>query len=158
MTLTGFIPLSLLDANANGVQDDGELGVSDVKLCLVRDVRARDRLVDLGDGSNAHEEILTDSEGLATFTGVPKGVSLRVRVLNRPAAAVATSANRGGDDSRDSDLKGDFTDAFNLAQFTGSTFTSRNIGFLMPRDMDVRVWDGKFFGTANFTARLHAFD
>lgn len=99
---------------------------------------------------NAHEEILTGEDGFATFTGVPKGIRLRVKVLNRPMGAVRTHQNQGGDDSKDSDLGDDDTsDGFDLATFSGSTFVSRNIGFLMPRDMEVRVWDGTYESICN---------
>lgn len=142
-----YIPaLVPTDANYNGIQDADEKGISDVRLCLVLDRWSHDRLpvpADLNDGSNAHEEILTDSDGYATFVGVPKGIRLRVKVLNRPAGAIRTHSNVGNDEMLDSNLNDDGTsDGFDLSTFAGSTFTARNIGFLMPTDMEVRVWDG----------------
>lgn len=120
------------------------MGISDVMLCLVRDNTARDRLPDLANGSNSHDEIVTDGEGVATFTGVPKGFRLRVRVVNPPIGALSTHRGRGSDASMNSNLFAvDLTDSFDLASFTGSTFNGIHIGYRMPRDMEVRVWDGK---------------
>lgn len=134
----------LIDANYNGIQDEDELGISDVKLCLVRDNTARDRLPNLENGSNSHDEIATDGDGVAIFTGVPKGMRLRVRVVNVPSGALSTHRGRGSEASLNSNLwRNDLTDSFDLASFTGSTFNGIHVGYRMPRDMEVRVWDGK---------------
>lgn len=104
--------------------------------------RNRTRVENVGNGGNAHEELVTNSTGMVRFTGIPKGRSFRVQVVNRPPGALPTHANRGKDQESNSNLNSDDTShAFNLNSFAGEIFRGIHLGFRMPRDMRVRVWD-----------------
>jgi hypothetical protein len=128
------------DQNNNGIQDEGELGISNVKLRLIED-KGEANVDNQNNGGNADQELITNDDGLATFTGVPK-IKLRVKVTNRPKGAALAQRNKGEDEEGDSDLRSDSTsDSFDLGTFTGSSFGSIDLGYLMPRDVEVRVWD-----------------
>ncbi|MCB9390154.1 MAG: carboxypeptidase regulatory-like domain-containing protein [Acidimicrobiia bacterium] len=81
-----------LDANENGLQDDGELGLGGIEVVLVR----------VGDdGDEVVDRVTTDSDGRYTFVGVEPG-DYKVRFLV-PATYDPASANEGDDNTRDSD-------------------------------------------------------
>lgn len=131
------------DANNNGIQEADELGIEGVALRLVNNDKTKTDVTDVGNGGNAHEELVTDARGLVKFTKVPKDKQYRVKVLNKPTGAVRTQQNKGKDAGADSDLRSDMTsDDFRLASFAGSgPFGEIDLGFKMPDDMQVRVWD-----------------
>jgi hypothetical protein len=121
------------DQNNHGIQDAGELDISNVKLRLIKD-KDKANVNNQNNGGNADQELITDDDGLATFTGVPK-IKLRVKATNKPNGADLALQNRGEDEEGDSDLRSDSTsDAFDLGTFTGSSFSSIDLGYLMPRE------------------------
>ena len=126
--------------NKQGLQDEDEDGISDVELELIHD-KGRARV-------EGFDPVVTAADGVATFVGVPKGLWLRARVTNKPPAAARAreNVNRNGHEDLDSDLQGDSVTSqkFNLATFEGQTFSSIDLGYVMPADLEVRVWeDGK---------------
>ena len=131
------------DENANGLQDEGEVGIEGVGLRLVHR-KGKKNLEDIGTGGNCHLEITTDANGIAKFTKVPKGIDLQVKITNAPAGAVTTKANTNRNKAEDKDSDFDtnnFSSHFNLKKFVGSTFSSIDLGYKMPDDLQVRVWD-----------------
>jgi len=70
------------DVNGNGLQDDGELGITGVDLSLVLDDLACSAVPDQQNGGSAHSVLTTGDDGVVTFTKVPKGTPLRVKVIN----------------------------------------------------------------------------
>jgi hypothetical protein len=127
------------DANENGIQDEGETGIEGVQLRLVND--SRQDLAVQAEG-NAHEVLTTDANGIALFTMVPKGITLRVKVVNRPPGAIETSKRIGGDSNNDSDLNSDsFSDSFDLRNFNGGVYGSIDLGYRMPETLEIHVWD-----------------
>ena len=97
--------------------------------------------------SNVHQVFVTGTDGTVMFTGIPKGVHLRVKVVNKLKGAVKakSNANRNKADDRDSDLEGKgaawSSSHFNLGTFEGDIFDKIDLGFLMPADLQVRLWD-----------------
>ncbi|MBK7141490.1 MAG: DNRLRE domain-containing protein [bacterium] len=78
------------DDNMNGIQDEGETGVSGVTVQLFN---CEGLLLD---------EMLTDGDGLYLFDSLPAG-GYYVKFSNLPADYVFTSQDQGGDDALDSD-------------------------------------------------------
>lgn len=130
------------DANANGLQDENEIGISGVQLQLIHaDNGAPLKRQRKG---TAHQILTTDETGHVLFTRVPVSVHLRVKVLNAPKFSLPTTSKAGSNDELDSDLLDDGTSVpFNLRSFTGSTYGKVDIGYIMPRDTEVRVWNDK---------------
>lgn len=105
------------DANANGIQDENEVGIKNVYLRLVQSNYTD--IVDTGIGGNAHEELVTDENGLVRFQKVPQDVSMRVEVIKKPEGAMPTHKNKGSNDV-DSDLNTNgFTDSFKVEAGSG---------------------------------------
>ena len=89
------------DANANGLQDEGEAGVPEVKITLL----------DQADAELA--ETFSDEEGFYLFENVPGG-SFKIR-FDAPEGYLFTLKDAGGDDGLDSDAAADgLTDPFSL--------------------------------------------
>ncbi len=81
------------DANANGIQDAGEAGISDVNVSLYD-----------GDG-NLIDVNTTDSNGNYQFCGlVPDDYYIVVDKDTLPEDYIITTQNAGDDDSADSDI------------------------------------------------------
>ncbi|MGC9419667.1 MAG: SdrD B-like domain-containing protein [Rhodovulum sp.] len=78
-----------LDANADGIQDDGEAGVENVTVKLFKD------------GVDTGRSTTTDANGAYSFTGLVPGTYSVMFVA--PAGLAFTAANAGTDDARDSD-------------------------------------------------------
>lgn len=87
-------------------------------------------------------EFVTNSSGHALIPDVPKGTIFRVMVMNEPIGAVRVRQNRGGKEWLDSDLgeKG-LTGSFKLSTFSGTTFNGVDIGYALPDDVEVFVFD-----------------
>ena len=84
-----------LDDNKNGIQDDGEKGVSGIKVILYQ-----------GDGNDNYAELnstITDSNGFYKFTELDEG-DYKVGVDLTGTSYKLTDANIGDDDSKDSDV------------------------------------------------------
>ena len=133
------------DLNGNGIQDEGERGLRNVVLRLETRTRVEkenvyNALEDQGSGGNAHEELTTDVNGYVTFVGVPQKKRILVAVVDAPEAAIPTAMNRGGDDTKDSDLgRNGKTGEFTIKG--GSGGENLALGFRMPESVIVRVWD-----------------
>ena len=79
-----------VDANKNGIQDGGDTPIPGVTVVLL-------------DGSNTPiRSTTTNSSGLYSFTGLTPGVPYSVSFVT-PAGYTSTSAQIGGDDTKDSD-------------------------------------------------------
>jgi protocatechuate 3,4-dioxygenase beta subunit len=81
------------DANANGVQDSGEAGIEGVTV----------KLLD-GSGTETGQTAVTDVNGLYSFEGLIPG-TYSVRFM-APSGYAITGADKGGDDTLDSDANG----------------------------------------------------
>lgn len=151
--LTRFVALCRRwgDNNSNGIQDEGEHGISGVKLRLVKEKDGSfyqgeceaetSGIEKIGEG-NCREEVVTDENGHALFTSVPKSASFRAKVLNAPKGLKRTVHNKGSDSRVDSDLgNGGLTDAFHLGKFSEAVFDELDIGFVLPQKVLIRVWD-----------------
>ena len=80
-----------LDANANGIQDAGEVGVSGVKVMLLN-----------GAGTPV-ATTWTDANGFYSFTGLNPG-EYSVNFSQFPTGYTATTQDAGGNDATDSDV------------------------------------------------------
>ncbi|TCP39551.1 SdrD B-like domain-containing protein [Rhodovulum marinum] len=78
-----------LDANDNGIQDEGEAGVENVTVKLFKD------------GVDTNRSTTTDANGAYSFTGLVPGTYSVMFVA--PTGFAFTAANAGTDDARDSD-------------------------------------------------------
>ena len=126
------------DQNGNGIQDDGGNGVEGVRLRLVFD-ESLEHLSELVSDGTAHMELLTNADGQVVFTKVPRGVFLRVEMVDQPPGVMRTLHNAGGDSEKDSDLgPGGLSDRFFL---TKEKMTEIDLGVRMPHDVRVRIWD-----------------
>jgi len=102
------------DLNGNGIQDSGEPGVQGVTVTLYNAA------------GNAVATTTTDVNGAYVFTGVAPG-TYTVGFSNLPAGFGFTTANAGGDDTKDSDANASGrTDAFTLV--AGQTNTTIDAG------------------------------
>jgi len=83
-----------VDANLNGLQDDGATGLAGVLV----------ELLDADNGNAVLATATTGADGLAIFTDVPTNVRLKLRTT-RPAGYAFTLRDQGGDDAIDSDAR-----------------------------------------------------
>jgi protocatechuate 3,4-dioxygenase beta subunit len=94
----GFVPPAAIgdyvweDANRNGIQDNGESGVKNVKVRLYKD------------GVDTGLSAMTDSNGHYKFTGLaPDHYHLVFDLSTLPPGYVVTLQNQGNDENNDSD-------------------------------------------------------
>gem|GEM_PF-1257973 len=114
------------DANRNGIQDGGEVGIPGVTVSLLRD-------------STVVDFVTTDANGVYSFTGLTPGVSYQVR-FTTPAGYTATLGNQGGDDALDSDAINGVTQSLTLA--SGETNNTLDAGFfLLPASLGDFVFE-----------------
>lgn len=114
------------DANANGIQDSGEAGVSGVTV----------KLLD-GSGAETGMSTVTDGNGLYAFEGLTPG-SYAVRFM-APSGYALTAADIGGNDAKDSDANGTgVTPTVTLK--SGDTNTSLDAGLLQLRSIGDFAW------------------
>ncbi len=95
------------DANNNGIQDPGELGVEGVTVTLYE-----------ADGITVISTLVTDALGNYLFTGLDAG-SYRVGFSNLPVGFTFSTANQGADDELDGDADagtGGLTPIYTLAE------------------------------------------
>jgi protocatechuate 3,4-dioxygenase beta subunit len=95
------------DANNNGIQDPGELGVEGVTVTLYE-----------ADGITVISTLVTDALGNYLFTGLDAG-SYKVGFSNLPAGFTFSTANQGPDDELDGDADagtGGLTGIYTLAE------------------------------------------
>jgi serine-aspartate repeat-containing protein C/D/E len=132
------------DLNGNGIQDN-EPGISGVQLQIVtanNNLPLTSSLI--AAGSTCHQTLTTDSSGLVTFLKCPKATDLRAKVINAPAGSIPTTlVPDTGKAEVNSDLMSNgLSTVFNLLSFTGPTsFTAIDLGYQMPKDIVVRVWN-----------------
>jgi uncharacterized repeat protein (TIGR01451 family) len=126
------------DLNRNGVQDGGEPGMSNipVELWVCDDING----VDCTPGSpfSRVRTATTNAAGLYEFRQIPANFYL-VRFPSIPPGFVLTTANAGGDDSRDSDvaLGTDWASGV-LTILPNSVDTTQDMG-LVATNSDIRV-------------------
>jgi uncharacterized repeat protein (TIGR01451 family) len=83
-----------LDANLNGIQDDGATGMAGVMV----------ELLDVDAGNAVIATVTTGADGMAIFSDVPTNVRLKLR-YTKPAGYTFTSRDQGDDDAVDSDAR-----------------------------------------------------
>ncbi|WP_192579011.1 SdrD B-like domain-containing protein [Fibrisoma limi] len=114
------------DANRNGIQDGGETGIPGVTVTLVNN-------------GTAVASVVTDANGVYSFTGLTPGVSYQVQ-FTAPANFTASPANQGGDDATDSDAINGVTQSVTLA--SGENNTTLDAGFyLLPASLGDLVFE-----------------
>jgi serine-aspartate repeat-containing protein C/D/E len=126
------------DKNGNGVQDVGEPGIQGVKLVLVQELGLV-QLTEQNNGGNCHEERTSDENGFVSFTQVPQGIKLKVKVTNAPQGSLATLKDQGGNKDTDSDFSNGLSDTF--VMLPDGDMTEIDLGYKLPSDVKVRVWD-----------------
>ncbi len=91
-----------LDANANGLQDNGEVGIANRIVTLIGG--GADGLI-ATTGDNTIATTTTDTDGLYSFIGLTPGVQYQVQFGDKPAGSVFTTpnVNSNGSDTTDSD-------------------------------------------------------
>ena len=100
------------DANANGIKNGAEKGIEHVHLQLV-DANTRNFFP-------THEEIVTDAEGWATFTQVPKGKRVRVKITEAPKGTGYMHGDLNTGRQALSDLKSDGCSKSFIVEASGS--------------------------------------
>ena len=80
-----------LDKNANGIQDNGEEGIENVKVHLYKD------------GNDTGKSTLTDSNGKYLFNNLEAG-NYQIKVEPTDTYPYFSPQNQGNDDSKDSDI------------------------------------------------------
>ena len=131
------------DINLNGIMDEGEAGIPGVQIRLLTQRNPENVLEDQQDGGNAHEILTTDKDGYVTFKKVPRGLLLRAYVVKAPIGTLPTYQNRGADKTKSSQLENDgFSNWFRInADENIIVHTMTNLGYQMPSDAEVRVFD-----------------
>lgn len=120
----------IVELRTNTALDSREEGIEGVAIQVFDDKNRK---------KNYSPVVKTDRFGYATFYGLPRDVRLRAKVINEPIGAVRTKQNSGRNRHKDSDLGlSGLTDRFIIER---KFIPSVGIGYLMPVDMVVRVWD-----------------
>ena len=132
------------DADADGLQDNGELGIPGIKLRLVKE--DRNNVPNQYNGRTAHTEQMMNADGIATFTKVPQALTVHVKVTDPPNGAVSTLQDVGSDDAIDSDLRSHglsvtFQLSNRVCSGSGTDISEVDLGYLMPKTVIVHVWD-----------------
>lgn len=119
------------DLNTNGIRDDDEPGIENVKLVLVQGVQKE----------IISDELITDDRGIVKFPNVPRGKALRVLVVKGPPGAEPTKLDQGENDEIDSDLKPDgLTHPFRLTS-SGDVWKNTMLGYLIAQSIQVTVFN-----------------
>jgi uncharacterized surface anchored protein len=117
------------DTNRNGVQDNGEAGVSGVTVQLIA-----------SDGTTVLNTVTTDVNGNYNFTNLAPG-TYSIKMPTVPAAFSGfTSANQGGNTSTDSNILGGGQSA-PVTLASGETNNSIDAGLLTKLFLGDRVWE-----------------
>ncbi|MFD2572633.1 SdrD B-like domain-containing protein, partial [Spirosoma soli] len=106
-----------VDANRNGIQDAGELGLAGVPVQL------------LTGANTVVASTTTNASGIYSFTGLTPAVSYSV-VFGRPSSYLSTSANVGANDAVDSDA---------------DPITGRTIGYTLTSGQSLTTVDAGFY-------------
>ena len=141
------------DHNRNGIQDEEEVGLSGVKVRIIKaqdssfyegQCEGDDVTPEISSVGLCNEELTSGEDGLVTFKNVPKG-KFHVKVLNKPKGLTCTLQSKGSIEQKDSDLGSNgISDVFDLSTFTEATFDEIGMGFILPRDVEVKVWDDAY--------------
>ncbi len=115
-----------LDANANGIQDPGEVGLPDVQVELFD--RAGSRIA----------STTTDANGIYLFTGLPAGEYYLQ--FQRPNGYVFSPRNQGGDPARDSDPDTTTGRTVKFTLLPGQTDLTRDAGLYPGATVGDKVW------------------
>ncbi|WP_288381919.1 SdrD B-like domain-containing protein, partial [uncultured Massilia sp.] len=134
-----YLPASLgdrvwVDANANGQQDAGEVGVAGAKVTLIGG--GLDGLLSTT-GDNTSVDTTTDANGNYKFEGLTPGTDYQVK-FTAPAGSVFTTQDKGNDAS-DSDANASgLTQVVKLA--SGENNSTIDAGVYAPASLGDRVW------------------
>lgn len=117
------------DLNGDGVQDEGEPGIANVKVQLLQ-----------ADGLQI-QEAQTNTSGLATLTGIPADQAVRLQVA-RPTNHRFTLRFQGGLDSLDSDVRRNNGRTPNFRATSGQQVHEfKDAGLWSPGFAEAFVWD-----------------
>jgi hypothetical protein len=131
------------DINSDGKQQENEPGIPGVKLQLLKS-EDKSAFEDRKDGGNVHKELTTGEDGFVTFTMVPQHLYVVAKVLNMPGGAIPTGfrwMKRSQHVENDNDLMENGLTREFVVTDNGEGVTDIDVGFKMPMDMQVRVWD-----------------
>ena len=139
------------DQDADGIQDAGEPGLSNVTVTL------------RNSSGTVLQTTATDANGIATFEDVPTGTLLRLGFL-RPTGHTFTTADQGSDDAIDADVvpATSRTGTFSLTQGS-QNYTLMDCGMWAPGTITTFVWgdvdndgiqDAGELGLSNVTVTL----
>jgi len=139
------------DQDADGIQDAGEPGLSNVTVTL------------RSSSGTVLQTTTTDANGIATFNDVPTGTLLRLGFV-RPTGHTFTTADQGSDDAIDADVDPatSRTGTFSLTQGS-QNYTLMDCGMWAPGTITTFVWgdvdndgiqDAGELGLSNVTVTL----
>lgn len=121
------------DLDSSGIMNANTPGLQGIHL----------RIVDLdldGEFDVLSEAVITDNDGWATFTDLPRGDTFQVKVITPPPGAVRSVNNRGEDDDVDSDLiDGNVSSQFKI--HNEEIWAKTSLGYRMPTDVQIRVFN-----------------
>nr|WP_255603123.1 SdrD B-like domain-containing protein [Oscillochloris sp. ZM17-4] len=120
------------DLDANGVQDAGEVGVNDVTVTLYQ---ADGTLV-----SSSTTATVGAEDGIYSFSGLTPG-DYYVVFSNLPAGYIFSPADRGTDDSVDSDADRAIGQSATFALASGANDLSWDAGIYLPASLGDFIWD-----------------
>jgi len=134
-----YMPASLgdrvwLDANGNGQQDAGELGVAGATVTMIGG-GADGKLSTTGD--NTEVSVTTDADGKYHFDGLTPGAEYQVR-FTAPDGQVFTRANSGNDASDSDAGNGGLSQVVKLV--SGENNSTIDAGVYAPAALGDRVW------------------
>ncbi len=117
--------------NANGILDTNELGIQGVKLTVIRKSNA----------ASVTDILTRDDNGKIRFPNIPRGIPLRVKVVDSARGAIPTLQNRGDDESKDSDLHSDGTTVIFHLPPNNDTWANTSLGYLLAQNVEVKVFN-----------------
>ena len=123
-----------VDANGNGQQDDGEVGVAGAKVTLVGG--GADGLISTA-ADNTSVTTTTDANGNYKFTGLTPGVEYQVQFA-APDGSVFTAQDKGADVSDSDANSSGLSQIVKLA--SGENNTTIDAGVYVPASLGDRVW------------------
>jgi uncharacterized repeat protein (TIGR01451 family) len=124
------------DANANGVQDATEAGISGQTVTLIGG--GADGLINGVNDTTA--TTTTGTDGIYGFTGLTPGVQYQV-MFDKPAGTVFTGQDQGGDDTKDSDVDTTTGKTQIVTLTSGENNPTLDAGVYAPAALGNRVWN-----------------
>lgn len=116
------------DANANGIQDAGEAGISNVTVTLTGTT---------GNGASVNQTTTTNASGAYSFTNLAPGTY--TVSFTTPSGYAVSPSNQGADDAKDSDpVSGAVT---GIVLVSGQTNNTIDAGFYQPAAIGDFVWN-----------------